>query len=612
MIKKITDLKITLDIFIWLILMLMASFALGLALFLIQPYLEPQHVYLYFHKSNYLVYFLGSMPIFLAMAVMLFLTGSGAFSMCFVGFIATMLAVVNRYKVFFRQDPFRPFDILLSGEVFVISKNFKLSTFTILALFVLVSILGSIAIMVMVRTKKQPFLNRAFCLALTLTAAFLCNKYIFSSYEINKSLFIDGNQYNQLNIYNTKGFLYSFIYDYNTSVIKKPEGYNPADVKLLADKYMQQESQPAVKPHVIMVLSESFSEIPNDSRFSFKGYENPISFYNTIKDDALNGYIVVPGFGGGTADTEFNIFTGINTNDFRGVPYSNLLITKTFTSVTSVFNSFGYGNVAIHPGYDWFYNRRNVMGYYGFEKFVDMYAFDLSDFKGAYCSEKSTIQKVIEEFELHKAKNTDAPFLDVCLTIQNHGPYTDKYMSEKNFETDLPLSEADKSDLYNYFEGLKDSDMGLETLVNYFDALNEPAVILYFGDHLPYLSNEAYNIIMDESYEPGSYMASVRLNRTPYIIWQNKAAKQAAPFKQGNLQGKDISSFYLGAYLLELLGYDNAFPFFNFINELKHSYPVIIGEQYYDNSYKQYLLSNVYNEQIAAYKSWEYYRLFDE
>ena len=89
---------------------------------------------------------------------------------------------------------------------------------------------------------------------------------------------------------------------------------------------------------------------------------------------AISGHVVVPGFAGGTANTEFDVLTGMQTNALSAATTSAFrVVNRNLDSVLRVFGSDGYHTSFFHPGDDWFYNRENVYRWMGAEEtvFVD-------------------------------------------------------------------------------------------------------------------------------------------------------------------------------------------------------------------------------------------------
>ncbi len=277
--------------------------------------------------------------------------------------------------------------------------------------------------------------------------------------------------------------------------------------------------------------------------------------------------------------------------------------------------------MAIHPGYSWFYNRQNVYPYFGFDRFITLDDFNpQTQNKGGYINEEVTMDAIIESFEEYSNKS-DNPLFSFTVTIQNHGPYQDKYLGAvKNFNTDIPLTTAESTMLYNYFYGMADVDREFGRLVDYIEASDEPIVLVYFGDHLPGFSNgmDFFDILDYDININGTLEQRLKVYETPYVIWQNESAKKISHIDENIKKvqlppNKVISSNYLGSLLLELMNMDGLSPLYEFSNELRKELPVIANQTFMDGNgnYKENVTPEE-QKKISFLKVWQYYKLFDE
>ncbi len=597
MLRKIFGFRLRLSLSACFWIIIAASAVVCLLMLQLQP-IGFLNVIANIRNSNGIVFIMNFLPILAFMVLLFFLCQNLVISVYSVSFVGIALSLINRYKLIFRRSPFLPWDVMLGGEALEISKSFNFSVFSLSILFLLIIIALFIFSYRMIIHQKLRVKYRVFGFVATFAMIYLLNTTIFTNNSIYNNIFVDGNIYNQEDQFNSKGFLYSFIYNFNNSRIEMPINYDKQEFMGIS---ASNSNIPAVKPNVFVILGEAFSEIPLNPGLDFSGYDDPLVNYKSLLKESIHGTLIAPGFGGGTADTEFDILTGISTRDFRGVPYTFMLVTKPFESLISVLNNIGYDNVAIHPGQQWFYNRQNVYRYFGFSNFIHEGDFNPSDKKREYMSEQATFDRLIGEYENHIKSSPSTPFFAYCVTIQNHGPYTDKYEATQNFKTSLPFNKQDLSDLSNYFVGLKDADTQLGRLTDYLKHQSQPVILLYYGDHKPFLSQSVYDILNNEDEK------LTAMYKAPFIIWQNDAAKASLNI---NIE-KDmvISDFYLGATLLEALSLEKLDPFFEYLCQLKKEHPVIMEKNWID---KENTVHDSFSEEIEYYKRWGYFRLFDK
>lgn len=606
-----------------IVFLVVMSLALTLFLFLLQP-LPFFDVMIATFRSRGLNLFLNWLPLFLAM-LFLYFAGTGAASAStVVGGIAIALGFANRTKILFRNDPLVPWDILLGKEVLGIARSFGIGAIVaVIAVSILYIVLAVLAAYV-IRSEKLDVKIRLAGVLGCLILAVLLNNPMYNNVAITNRLNIRGNIWNQVNQFNSRGFVFSFIHAFNTNRVMRPEGYNVAAVLeriAQADIGGIQRLEGARNPHIIMIMGEAFADI--HTGFCFDGFTDPLENWRELEAESIQGSIVVSVLGGGTAQTEFDVLTGLNSRHFHGVPFAFRMINSEFESMASILNSLGYRSEFMHPGFGWFYNRQNVYLHLGFERLVFIDEFDGISTKGWYINEHDTINRTKEMFAEHRKNHPSVPYFHFSVTIQNHGPYVDKYLydgpvTEANFSTDLPLADIDINALSNFFHGLTDADVELGRLVNYLNTLNEPVVLVYFGDHLPAFNMRIYDTIMPDVYEPGSLEDMTRLFSVPFMVWFNHALREMYEFSHlaeltaGN-EEKLFSASFLGAYVMELLGFTNISPFWDFNAELRQLFPVILGDRSFAPCRSSSIEMTDYERTpLLLYRDWSYFRVFDE
>lgn len=571
------------------------------------------------------LFILNYLPILLLMLMLYFISGNCIFASGIPFMIFTAAAFANRTKSTLRQDPLVPSDLSVITEVKSILQNYD-KIYMILAIAAVLITLAIIALAFLFFKKsdkltvKKRILGAGGCIACFV----IMFSTAYSNTELYNSYAVDGNIYFKVNQYISKGFLYSFIYDINNLKVEKPSSYNPEAFNAIDDTAESTELNDISKPNIVMIMSEAFSDISNSESINFDEYGDPLEFYNQFinRDDVISGHIVVPNFGGGTSDTEFDVLTGCSTKYIDSSQVSYNFIRKPMEAMPRLLKNIGYDTLAIHPGYGWFYNRTNVYKNMGFDDFIYLE----EDFepstqnKGGYISDEVTTQSIIDNFENH-VKNNDDPIFEFCVTIQNHGPYEEKYENLKtNFSTYIQLTDDEKAIYSGYFQGIDDADAQIETLVNYFESIDEPVVLIFFGDHLPGFSNgmSYFSQFRPDIDLNGNQWQQMKAYETPFFIWANDVALKTTNFSENAKNIKMpvndiISSFYLGTTVMELLDMGNISPLFGFVNELRGSLPVASSNVY---MYPDGTLSDTIDESKAAdiqkYKEWIYYKLFDD
>ncbi|MCL2420633.1 MAG: LTA synthase family protein [Defluviitaleaceae bacterium] len=608
------------------VLLVLASLALTAGLLVvIQPNsLTQTAIVALILESNGLTFLYNWLPVLLVMLILFFATGRLVLTCGLAGFLFVIPGVMNRFMIEMRHAPLRPLDLWLGMEFFGVAHSIQPVIFIGLGL----GLLGCIVVLVVsikfIKNARPALLLRVGGSTVSIGFFVLLFVFVIGDVERYHALPMTGSYFNTTQQYQSKGFVYSFLHAIHHSRMERPvyfEEFRAQIEALEAENSAFAAPTQEQLPHVVMVLSEAFSELAMSPHINFDGLPDPMQHYREIiaEPGTISGHIVVPHIGGGTADTEFDILTGINARRFRGVPYAFTMVTRPFPGVVSVFNDAGYRALAMHPGMGWFYNRQNVYPYLGFEAFLDIAAFDAEALRGGYISEEHTIDQVLEAFRGHLDSGDNTPLFLKAITIQNHGPYDGKYGDvEMNFNivedmTNNPaidLTDAASGSLAQYFYGMFDVDEGLRRLVAYFRALDEPVVLVYYSDHLPSFPLAIYEALIPEPDDAVYGEVLIRYNRVPFLIWANDAAMpllDTEPFMESFPADQTISAHYLGAALVEMLGLSD--PFLDFVNSLRGDFPVVLERTFFAPDGDMQLFDAAVHWELGLYNSWGYFRI---
>ncbi|MCL2578291.1 MAG: LTA synthase family protein [Defluviitaleaceae bacterium] len=612
-----------------MIFLFVMSLALVLFLFLLQP-LPFSDVWVAIRHSRGLNLFLNWLPLFLVMLFLYFAGAGAASASTVVGALGIMMGFANRTKILLRNDPLVPWDLLLGGETVGIAQSFGASAILAVIGAMILYVLVAIIFAFVVRSEKIDWRIRAAGAVICMALPMLFNTPLYNNAAITERLYVGGNVWHQVNQFNSRGFLFSFIHAFNTNRVMRPEGYNPDAVIKRIESFRPHVSRPfernplfPQRPHIIMLQSEAFSELSLSPHFNFDGFTDPLENWQSLKPYGISGEIVVSVIGGGTAQTEFDVLTGLNSRQFAGVPFAFRMITDEFESVATLLNRINYRSEFMHPGFGWFYNRQNVYRHLRFQRLVFIDEFEGIPTRSGYVSEYATINRVKEMFAEHRENHPDTPYFNFTVTIQNHGPYVDKYRWDDfsgtpNFNTDLPLADVDINALSNYFHGLADTDAELARLAEYLNELDEPVVLVYFSDHLPAFNMRIYDALLSDIHEPGSFEDLTRLFRVPFLIWFNDAALELYEVSHpAELIDADeelvFSAPFFGAYVMEILGLSGLSPFWDFNKELRREFPIITEMRSFTPCRRiSNEMSNEERAPLLLYRDWSYFMIFDE
>ena len=573
-----------------------------------------------------LILFLNWLPIALLTAAFAFAFRNVFFSSALVGLIVGAMSLINRVKLTIRGEPFVPRDISLIKEAADAAGSYDMTLpwFQIGCLVVMTAVFIVLGVLLPLKKsedapKKRGALVRVMGFVLCLAVLVGAVGLVYSSTDLYNS-FETTEPYNLSSVNNELGFVYYFCYHFSTYKIEKPEGFDREEAASWETGY---ESAPdAADVNVVFVMNEAFSDILNEDVFVFPEGENPMEVYNTLAEgeNAWAGHIVVPYFAGGTADTEFDVASGMQTNLLNPAAPSLTAfrtVNRDLDSIFRVFGADGYTSCFMHPGQSWFYNRENVYDWFGADESFFVEDFD-AEYKGSWVTDESVLRELVSRFE-EKSAGGGLDFT-YAVTIQNHMSYTaEKYGDYvcPEVETTAELSPEIQTAVNVYAEGIRDANAMLEDLTEFYSEQSEPVLLVFFGDHLPYLGDNRQGYA-----ELGLPAASVTGGEDPFaaytapvLFWCNDAAAEALDFANA-IEALDlpadgrISACYLGAVVLELTGRGEVSPWFAFLNEMRRELPVL-HNGYYESADGEITTEPTAEEAalVSRMRCWAYYKL---
>ena len=565
---------------------------------------------------------LNILPVLLVILLLYFLTRRLFFSISLSGVVFLFFAVADRIKVSMRQEPLLPTDLTLVKEVLTILKTFPPYQLVLMGLMLVVFVF--LLVFSYKKSGKADLrpVPRLLGILLVIGCGFGANQFWYADKGLYDGYPTVDNPYFQVNQYNTKGMIYSFLHQFNITQMEPPEGYHASYFAQLEDTdWAPPEGEEY--PHIVMIMGEAFSDLSENEPLDFTGHRDPLQNWKEIcaEEGTISGHIAVANFGGGTSNTEYDVLTGCATRYLDSSLPSYNFIHGDFDGIPRQLRKVGYETLSIHPGYAWFYNRQNVYPDLGFETcyFLED-SFDLAtQGYGGYINEEATMDKIIETLDTH-IREAETPLFSFTVTIQNHGPYEKHYGTlPANFSTDIPLDETQTDLLTQYFAGVIDADEQIGRLKEYAENSAEPIVLVYFGDHLPGFSNgmEFFDLLDYPIDANGTPEEQLAVYETPYFIWQNDSAKalqnDRTAAETGLPENGLISSQFLGSAVLEMFvpGYESMLHKTNI--ELMRELPVCAKNIYVDSqgNYTEYL-SAEQQEMVKLLKNWQYYKLFDD
>ncbi len=483
-------------------------------------------------------------------------------------FIVIGLAYGNHSKQFFRGDPLFAGDIVSLPMLMatgLAQLQFKPSVRFLIAML-LVAVLAILLTYARSRGLFKTVVSRAAASASVLLLVFL----LASQIVLNDTLMITRFNvakypWNQMMNYGQNGFVVPFVGSIRDLFIKAPVAKEP----IPEDFYLapQQKSEPDPdQPNIIVIMSESFSDLGHIK--DLKASESEMPYFNQLRnsDQTIDGYMLSPVFGGGTCNTEFEFLTGGSMIFFHdsSIPYMSYF-RKPVHSVPDLLSQQGYRSVAIHPYLRSFWNRQVVYPAMGFDEFISMESFPEDATMINFISDQADYEMIVDQLQ---SKTKEERLFIFSVTMQNHFPYygTDENFEQLEYHITLP-DYADAESVELYLSMLRHSDDALKYLIEQLEALDEPTMLVFFGDHLP-----GRNKLFEPFYEAhfGKPMSdlnieeTMKLYETPYLIWANYELPEI------ETDASRLSPNFLSQMMLSAAGVERS-PYFDYINSLSET-----------------------------------------
>ena len=408
--------------------------------------------------------------------------------------------------------------------------------------------------------------------------------------------------------YVQKGSMMTFVRSFRYLIIDKPEGYSVEAVEKIAARYSDDTRATKInadeQPNLILVMNESLCDVNDLSGGAITTNIDNLPVIHNLKENTVKATLHEERRGGGTAIMEYEMLTG-DTNGFYpiGTIAYQTVIKDSTPSLASQLAANGYeGLIASHPHLPKGYNRINAypaMGFTEFRSRDDFIGAGNDDRYGRYISDESSYAEIIDEFEEH-AKASDNPFFAFQVTMQNHSPYD-------SAETDdVKITSKDTYDEFveQYMNYAYTSDKATGELINYFKKVDDPTLVVVFGDHAPRFETTYYQKLLGTT-EALTDEQEMLFQKTPLIMWANYDINEE--------DLGDTSDNYIAARIVQLLGVKQT-GYQRFLQDLQQDVPVINSLGYSDKDGNYYSIddkSSPYFDRINEYNMLIYNKMVD-
>lgn len=522
-------------------------------------------------------YMTGTPLVFLYNAFMIFVTFSivylfkrRIFVRMIIGAIWMILGIANGYILLKRVTPFNAQDLKIAGDGIALINNYC-NGFEVVVIAV-----GAVALLIWLISmwrRGGQYAGKIHHIA-ALIGIIVCGVlYTFvTNIAIDKRV-VSTYFGNIAFAYEDYGLPYCFSASLFNTGISEPNGYTKkAMAKIDKDGELNQTATSRSSdelPNIIVVQLESYFDVANAEFFTTS--EDACPNLHNLYQNYSNGYFKVPSVGAGTANTEFEVLTGMNLRYFGPgeYPYKTYSKKHPTESAATALASLGYGTHALHDNTGNFYSRANVFNNMGFDTFTSKEFMNvLQTTENGWAKDEILTHHIMEAMDT--TKQEDFVF---TVSVQGHGNYPETQVIENpKIKVEGIEDEALKNKWEYYVNQVYEMDQFVGDLIKAVEERNEPSVVVFYGDHLPTMGLKAEDL------------KSRYLYNTNYVIWDNIGLQK---------DDKNIPAYQLMSEVLNRLDIHSGTVFNyhqqrkgtkNYLSDLELlQYDILYGKQYVYN-----------------------------
>ena len=308
---------------------------------------------------------------------------------------------------------------------------------------------------------------------------------------------------------------YGFVYSFSSSVVDRgmsePENYSKDTIEAIQTNVATAAQETSTNgtdgPNIICVLLESFCD-PEDINF-LETSEDPIPTFHYLEDNFSTGYLTVPVVGAGTANTEFEVLTGMSMQYFGTgeYPYKTILKKTDCEAIASDLSKIGYSSHVVHNNGGNFYSRANAFSMMGFDTFTSKELMNITEYtpNGSWSTDDILVGETIKSLDA-----TEGSDFTYTITVCTHGDYPTEPVIENPAITISGVDDEAAANQWTYYVNqLNAADKFISSLIDKLSQRDEETIVVMFGDHLPTMG------LTDDDMKSGS------IYKTKYITWNN-------------------------------------------------------------------------------------------
>lgn len=519
------------------------------------------------------VFLFNSFLIFVTFSIV-YLVRRRVFARILISVFWLFMGLCNGYLLLKRVTPFNAQDLKVLSDALSLTKNY-FNTFELVLLIVGV---GAVILWVVSMWRRGGQYTGKMHRLIALAGVFVWIGAYVALTDVAIDKRVISNYFGNIAFaYEDYGFPYCFTASVFNTGISEPAGYSEETMQAInADGILNVSETGRTEeelPNIIFVQLESYFDPTEVEWLQFS--EDPIPNLRKMYNEYSSGYFKVPSVGAGTANTEFEVVTGMSMRFFGPgeYPYKTYAKTKLVESAASALKSLGYGAEALHNNGGNFYSRAQVYNHMGFDHYTSKEFMNiLRTTPKGWATDDILIPNILESMD-----TTEGQDFVFTISVQGHGDYPEEKMLENPEIIVSGVEDEGRRNAWEYYVNeVYEMDKFAGDMVNAIEERGEPTVIVFYGDHLPTMNLEAKDL------------KSRYLYNTNYVIWDNIGLEK----KDGN-----YAAYQIMAEVFDRLDIHTG-TFFNYHQNRQQSknyladlellqYDVLYGNQYvYEESGK--------------------------
>lgn len=440
-----------------------------------------------------------------------------------------VIGCVNGYMLSVRVTPFNAQDLkVIDDAVTMLDKYFT----GVQGAMLIILILAVIAWLISMWRRGGQYTGKMYRIpALIAVIATFGTMNLVTDFAIEKRVL--SNYFGNIAFaYEDYGLPYCFTASLFNTGISEPNGYNGYTMNEITQGGKLTESSTTLEkmPNIITIQLESFFDV-YEAEF-FETSMDPIPTFHYLMENYSSGYCKVPSVGAGTANTEFEVLTGMSMRYFGPgeYPYKTIAKYQPMESAATALKAFGYGAHALHNNGGNFYSRADVFNMMGFDSYTSKEFMNVLQ----YTENGWAKDDILTQHILNAMDSTEQQDFVFCISVEGHGDYPEEPVIENPLIEVTGMEDEGKTNSWEYYVNhLYETDKFIADLIAQLEQRGEPTVLVLYGDHLPTMGLEA------------SDLTSRYLFNTNYVIWDNIGLEK---------EDKTLATYQLTAEVFNKLG----------------------------------------------------------